>query len=462
MNHGKILLTILLSSFYIACSAMTNVKGVFTLKDLKKIEVELKPISNSYSDNARPDVYKAETNSDKGFSFSIDVRRPSLYLLSLRVGEGNNLSGYFVPVYLIPQKNLELQFTSYDQYHVKCNFKEIEDDDNRSLISMNEIYNALQREYFLNPPHDPQAVIRYLESYWEVCDSIISNAKLSAEVEKYIKFFFADKYCSNLYNSPVKDVSRVKTEFFDDEEILLFPSGIQNFIFFLNLKSGLNVYTRKKTIEQICGQIDLIGSYTNKPPIVDKAISSLLESYIITYKANDDFEKERQKFNLVADKIKNPDLSAGLKSRFSDLKYIIPGSPVPNVVLEDRDGNVVTLDRFKGKFLVIDIWATWCVPCVKMIPYLKEQEHFYKGKNVEFASICISSEKANWQKKLKDLQLNGNDYFDAASGISNALNISSVPHYLIYSPEGKLLVYKADMPDSAAFREKLDSLIGVK
>lgn len=462
MNNVKFLLTILLSALYIGCNAMTNVKGVFTLKDFKKIEVELKSIYILYNEDSQADVYKMETTSEKGFSISLDVRKPALYMLSLRVGEGNDLSGYFVPVYLTPQKNLELQFTSYDQYHVKCNYKEIMDDDNRSLISMNEIYNGLQREYFLNPPRDSQAVIRYLDSYWEVCDSILSKAKLAAEVEKYIKFFFADKYCSNLYNSPVKDLSGIRTEFFDYEEILLFPSGIQNFIFFLNLKSGLNVYARKKTIEQICGQIDLIGSYTNKTPIVDKTISSLLESYIITYKANDDFEKERQKFNLVADKIKNPDLSAGLKSRFSDLKYIIPGSTVPLVALEDREGNIVTLDRFKGKFLVIDIWATWCVPCVKMIPYLKEQEHYYEGKNVVFASICISSEKANWQKKLKDLQLNGNDYFDYTSGLKNALNISSVPHYLIYSPEGKLLVYKADMPDSAAFRERLDALIGVK
>jgi thiol-disulfide isomerase/thioredoxin len=441
---------------------MTTVKGVFTLNDFKKIEVELKPINDLYNENAPGDVYKVETNSDKGFSISIDVRTPALYLLSLRVGEGNNLSGYFVPVYLTPQKNLELQFTSYDQYHVKCNYKDITDDDNRSLISMNEICNSLQRDNFLNPPRDSRAVTRYLDRYWEVCDSVLSQAKIAADVEKYIKFFFADKHCSSLYNSSVRDLSRIRTEFFNDVETLLFPSGIQNFIYFLNLKSGLNVYARKKTIEQICEQIDMMGSYTDKTAIVDEAIKSLLESYIISYKSNGDFEKERQKFNLVADKIKNPDISAELKTRFSDLKYIIPGSPVPLVVLEDRDGKSITLDSFYGKFLVIDIWATWCVPCVKMIPYLKEQEHYFEGKNVVFASICISSEKANWQKKLKDLQLNGNDYFDFTSGLKNSLNINSVPHYLIYGPDGKLLVYKADMPDSAAFRERLDALIGVK
>ena len=71
---------------------------------------------------------------------------------------------------------------------------------------------------------------------------------------------------------------------------------------------------------------------------------------------------------------------------------------------ENHKGGTSSLDNFKGKYVYIDLWATWCAPCKREIPFLKEIEKQYHHKNIEFISISIDREDAyeSWRKMVAD------------------------------------------------------------
>ena len=61
----------------------------------------------------------------------------------------------------------------------------------------------------------------------------------------------------------------------------------------------------------------------------------------------------------------------------------------PNFNLPNQNGETISLSDLKGKYVYIDVWATWCGPCIAEIPSLKKVEKLYHNKNIEFVSISI-------------------------------------------------------------------------
>lgn len=79
---------------------------------------------------------------------------------------------------------------------------------------------------------------------------------------------------------------------------------------------------------------------------------------------------------------------------FAYLKALAKGNPSPGFTdYENYAGGTTSLDDLKGKYVYIDVWATWCGPCKAEIPFLKEVEEEYRDKNIEFVSISIDQDK---------------------------------------------------------------------
>ena len=142
-------------------------------------------------------------------------------------------------------------------------------------------------------------------------------------------------------------------------------------------------------------------------------------------------------------------------------KATIVGSPFPaGVVLEDIEGNVVDFSTFKGKYVYIDLWASWCGPCCKEVPHLQALEKELQNENVVFLSISTDTDKEAWKNKMDELGMHGNQLHDRDNTLCNALNVKGIPFFLIYDKEGKLHTYKAMRPSSGdalkAFLEALE------
>ena len=136
--------------------------------------------------------------------------------------------------------------------------------------------------------------------------------------------------------------------------------------------------------------------------------------------------------------------------QFMMRRYSSPGSPFPEeVILTDSAGTVVDFSSLLGKYVYIDLWASWCKPCIGEIPYLQEMEkEMSKRDDLIFVSVSIDQSKNAWKKKMKELNLRGWQLLDKGGKISKFLNINSIPFFLIYDKEGKLLLYGAPRPSS--------------
>jgi thiol-disulfide isomerase/thioredoxin len=142
----------------------------------------------------------------------------------------------------------------------------------------------------------------------------------------------------------------------------------------------------------------------------------------------------------------------------------VEGTLAPSFDYENHKGGKTKLEDLRGKYVYIDVWATWCGPCRAEIPHLKKVEEKYHGKNIEFVSISVDVDKDHekWQKFVTDKQLGGIQLFadkNWNSDFIKAFNINSIPRFLLIDPNGKVVKADAPRPSSPTLVELLDGLV---
>jgi len=140
------------------------------------------------------------------------------------------------------------------------------------------------------------------------------------------------------------------------------------------------------------------------------------------------------------------------------------GDISPEFSYETVDGKMISLSDLKGKYVYIDVWATWCGPCIKQVPYLKKLEERYHDKNVVFVSISVDKEevKATWKQMIIDKQLGGLQLFadkSFDSAFMDAYAVNSIPRFILIDPEGKIVDTEAPRPSFDKTRDLLDELL---
>jgi len=148
--------------------------------------------------------------------------------------------------------------------------------------------------------------------------------------------------------------------------------------------------------------------------------------------------------------------------RVQALKREMPkGSISPTFeAYENFNGEKTSLADLKGKYVYVDVWATWCGPCKVEIPHLQVVEEKYHGKNIEFVSISVddpkrngSWEKANdnWRKMVEEKELGGIQLF-APQGFQSEFikdyKINGIPRFILIDPEGNIVDASAPRPSS--------------
>ena len=131
------------------------------------------------------------------------------------------------------------------------------------------------------------------------------------------------------------------------------------------------------------------------------------------------------------------------------------------VAYENVKGGVLSLDDLKGKYVYIDIWATWCKPCTREFPYLKKIEKKYHNKNIEFVSVSIDSKRdyETWKNMIKENDLEGIQlYAKGDQSFTSAYRVRSIPRFILIDPKGMIINANAPRPSSASLVPLLESL----
>lgn len=182
----------------------------------------------------------------------------------------------------------------------------------------------------------------------------------------------------------------------------------------------------------------------------------LLNKYISTFNYADNYAEGLQELTSLTERFQ---LDTKYLGEFKVRKSSIAGTPFPaDVVLTDLQGKKVDFAKYRGKYVFIDLWASWCIPCIKEIPHLKQLEKELQNKDVVFLSISIDTNVAAWKKKVAALGLEGELLNNQDNKLCESLNVSGIPFFLIYDKEGKLYKYNAYRPSDMRLKPLLEGL----
>ena len=156
-----------------------------------------------------------------------------------------------------------------------------------------------------------------------------------------------------------------------------------------------------------------------------------------------------------------------LNKRLASAKSTQPEMKSMDFNYENFAGGKTSLKDLKGKILYVEIWATWCGPCIKEMPALTQLIKDYKGKNIEFVSISVDSEKAydKWRAMVPEKNVGGVQLLadkSLKSDFMKFFNVGLIPRSILIDADGKIITAKAPRPSAPNTREVLDTLLNTK
>lgn len=191
---------------------------------------------------------------------------------------------------------------------------------------------------------------------------------------------------------------------------------------------------------------------------------SLLKSHLV-YELKPSSEDVEIVYNALMEFSKDSILRAKIEAKYEVIQNLRPGKAAPIFEnYENIKGGTTSLSDLTGKFVYIDVWATWCGWCKKEFPYLKDLEHEYQNKNIQFVSVSVdeAKDRQRWidmvaKEKLGGIQLLAEG--DWKSTIIKAYAIDGIPRFILIDPEGNIVEADAPRPSNPDLKKLLQQLL---
>lgn len=179
--------------------------------------------------------------------------------------------------------------------------------------------------------------------------------------------------------------------------------------------------------------------------------------------ADDTASKEKAYRDFMAT-VTNPAYKANIQEIYDNYRKFADNAQAPDFNYVSINNKKVSLKDLRGKYVYIDVWATWCGPCKAEIPHLTEIEEAFQGKNIHFVSLSVDrpEDKPKWEayvknNKLKGIQLIADNAFD--SDFIKKFNINAIPRFILIDPQGKIISTDAKRPSNPELRKQLSALL---
>jgi thiol-disulfide isomerase/thioredoxin len=137
---------------------------------------------------------------------------------------------------------------------------------------------------------------------------------------------------------------------------------------------------------------------------------------------------------------------------------VIVGAKAPDFTLEGIDGKPFTLSTLRGKYVIIDFWGSWCVPCIAGIPKMKSAYEKYKDKLEIVGIACKEASVNSWKDAVNRHKLPWiNVYNDKLSAVNVKYGIEAYPSKIVIAPDGIILIH--EIGEGKDFYTKLEKVI---
>lgn len=157
----------------------------------------------------------------------------------------------------------------------------------------------------------------------------------------------------------------------------------------------------------------------------------------------------------------NTNITERVKGSIQGWKRQLPGTQYTDLEMADMNGKPSKLSDYvgKGKYVLVDFWASWCGPCRASMPALKKVYEEYKDKGFDIVGVSFDSDKAAWTGAVKKLGLNWHHISDLKGwecAAANIYGINGIPATLLIGPDGKII---ASGLHAEGIADKLSELI---
>ena len=208
--------------------------------------------------------------------------------------------------------------------------------------------------------------------------------------------------------------------------------------------------------------LETIVNNTESEKLREQLLANSTKGYLRSSRMNQEFKIKAYEYYMS--QAQDNQQKATVRAALNKAKKIWKGSPSPKFVgYKNYDGSTTSLDDLKGKYVYIDVWATWCTPCLYQIPFLKEVEKKYHNKNIHFVSLSLDKprEEKRWRKMIEDEKLGGIQLLadnEFNSEFIKQYNITGIPRFILIDPEGNIVTPNAPRPSSDKLIKLFNSL----
>ena len=128
-----------------------------------------------------------------------------------------------------------------------------------------------------------------------------------------------------------------------------------------------------------------------------------------------------------------------MQRRIDLIKNCAVGAVAPDFELKDTSGKMIKLSSFRGKYVLVDFWASWCGPCRKALPLVKKANEEFKNKGLQVIGVSVDKKTKDWEKALEEEKLPYLQLHDPDGITGKMYNYDGIPFIILISPEGIIL-----------------------
>lgn len=176
----------------------------------------------------------------------------------------------------------------------------------------------------------------------------------------------------------------------------------------------------------------------------DRYVASLIAYEHIksmTYELN--FSERASMFSKLGPFLMESSYGKKIKAQLEAEQATTLGHSLPDFNLPNASGEPTSLSSFKGKYILLDFWASWCIPCKAENQNLIHAFDEFHEDQFDIVSISLDTDKSQWLKAIEDEHLTKWSHLSETNGWASELlrsyNINSIPSNFLLDPEGKII-----------------------
>ena len=180
-------------------------------------------------------------------------------------------------------------------------------------------------------------------------------------------------------------------------------------------------------------------------PMIQKLVKEHPDSYASAYVLSGSgrqvgsLESKEKLYNMLSAEMKKTDAGKNFGDYIEGLKSSSIGKMVADFKLPDPDGKEVDFKKLRGKYVLIDFWASWCVPCRRSFPHMREVYKKFKSDKFEIYSVSIDEDKKAWLKAVKEEKNPWLQSLDTKNISQKGFAVTGVPSTFLIDPKGKII-----------------------